>query len=202
MPAKTFSTTTPKILTIKFDGPHPTCTETKDVLADCKHRKMGGIYFWAIFVSESYRITHIGQTGTSFYQRMKEHIINTLGGNYRISDSEALARGESVTLWDGLWREGTRERLPVFLRDSTRLFEEAKRNLKLEQVFVAPLEAEDRMRRRIEGAIAAQIRQDKTASSLFPPDIRVLGRLTTETAIRVKIVTPVKVLGMSEQLDV
>jgi len=196
------SSRTPKILTIKFDGPHPTCTETKDVLADCKHRKAGGIYFWAILVGGNYRITHIGQTGTSFYQRMKEHIINTLGGNYRISDSEALLRGESKILWDGLWREGRRERLPEFLRDSTRLFEEAKRNLKLERVFVAPLVAEDRMRRRIEGAMAAQVRKDATAASLFPPDIRVLARLTNETAIPVRIVTPVKVLGLPELLEI
>ena len=97
---------TPKILTVKFDGPHPAYSETRDVLADCKNRKEGGIYFWAIRVGDSFRITHIGQTGTSFYQRMKEHIINTLGGNYRISDTEALARGDSKILWDGLWREG------------------------------------------------------------------------------------------------
>jgi hypothetical protein len=192
----------PKILTVKLDGPHPAYSESKDVLADCKHRKLGGIYFWAIKVGDSYRITHIGQTSTSFYQRMKEHIINTLGGNYRISDPNALKRGESEIIWDGLWREGTREKLPEFLRDSTNLFEMAKANLKLENIFVAPLEVEDRMRRRIEGAIANHIRKDKTASSLLPKDIRVLGRLTTETAIPVKISAGVKILGLPEELDV
>jgi len=193
---------TTKVLSVKFDGPHPAYSETRDVLADCKYRKAGGIYFWAIRVGDSFRITHIGQTGTSFYQRMKEHIINTLGGNYRISESEALARGESKILWDGLWREGRRECLPEFLSGSTRLFEEAKRNLKLEKIFVAALDVEDRMRRRIEGGIAKEIRKDKVASSLLPPDIRVLGRLTTETAIPIRIVTSVKILGLPEQLDV
>jgi hypothetical protein len=192
----------PKILTVKLDGPHPAYSETKDVLADCKHRKLGGIYFWAIKVGDAYRITHIGQTSTSFYQRMKEHIINTLGGNYRISDANALKRGESKILWDGLWREGTREKLPEFLRDSTDLFETAKANLKLENIFVAPLEVEDRMRRRIEGAIANHIRKDKIASSLLPKDIRVLGRLTTETPIPVKISASAKILGLPEELEV
>lgn len=194
--------TGPKILTVRFDGPHPAYSETKDVLADCKYRKSGGVYFWAIKVDSHFRITHIGQTGTTFYQRMKEHIINTLGGNYRISDADALARGEIKPLWDGLWRAGTREKLPEFLRRSSELLEMAKRNLKLERIFVAPLDVEDRMRRRIEGAIAKQIRRDKVASSLFPPDIRVLGRLTTETPIPVKIVTPVKILGLPEQLEI
>jgi hypothetical protein len=191
-----------KILTVKVDGPHPAYSETKDVLADCKHRKLGGIYLWAIKVGDSYRITHIGQTSTSFYQRMKEHIINTLGGNYRISDTAALKRGESKIVWDGLWREGTREKLPDFLRDSTALFETAKANLKLENIFVAPLDVEDRMRRRIEGAIANHIRKDKVASSLLPKDIRVLGRLTTETQIPVKISAGVKILGLPDELDV
>jgi hypothetical protein len=195
-------TSTPKILTVKFDGPHTAYSETQDVLADTKNRKAGGVYLWAIRVGEAYRITHIGQTGTSFYQRMKEHIINTLGGNYRISDSEALAKGESKVLWDGLWREGRRECLPEFLQDSSRLFEEAKRNLKLEKIFIAPLEVEDRMRRRIEGGIAKEIRKDKVASSLFPADIRVLGRLTTESAIPIRIAAGVKILGLPEQLDV
>lgn len=194
--------TTPKILTVKFDGPYPAYSETHDILADCKCRKQGGVYLWAIRVGDSFRITHIGQTGTSLYQRMKEHIINSLGGNYRISDSESLARGESKILWDGLWREGRRECLSEFLKDSTRLFEEVKRNLKLEQIFIAPLDVEDRMRRRIEGGIAKQIRKDKTASSLFPADIRVLGRLTTETPIPIRIVTKSNFLGLPERLDV
>jgi len=202
MPIKRPTSVAPKILTVHFDGPYPAYSETHDVLADSKHRKAGGVYFWAIQVGERYRITHIGQTGTSFYQRMKEHIINTLGGNYRISDPDALARGEVKSLWEGLWREGHRERLPEFLRDSTRLFEAARQNLKLENIFLAPLVTEDRMRRRIEGAIAKQIRKDKAASSLFPADIRVLGRLTTEVPIPIRIITPVKVLGLPEQLDI
>ena len=119
-----------------------------------------------------------------------------------IGDPDLLARGEVKLLWNGLWREGTRERLPEFLRDSTRLFEAAKRNLQLEQIFVAPLEVEDRLRRRIEGAIAKQIRKDKVAASLLPPDIRVLGRLTTEAPLPVRIRCGAKILGLPEQLDV
>lgn len=205
MPVKTLKSppsTEPKLLTVHFDGPYPAYSETQDVLADCKHRKAGGVYFWAIKVGDSYRLTHIGQTGTSFYHRMKEYIINTLGGNYRICDPDALERGETKLLWNGMWREGTRERLPEFLRDSSRLFEAAKRNLMLEQIFIAPLDVADRMRRRIEGAIAKSVRKDKAASSLFPPDVRVLGRLTTEVPLPVRIRVGKKVLGLAEQLDV
>lgn len=192
----------PKLLTVHFDGPYPAYSETQDVLADCKHRKAGGVYFWAIKVGPNYRLTHIGQTSTSFYHRMKEYIINTLGGNYRICDPDALERGEAKLLWNGMWREGTRENLPQFLRDSSQLFEAAKRNLMLEQIFIAPLDVEDRMRRRIEGAIAKTVRKDKLASSLLPPDVRVLGRLTTEVPTPVRIRVGSKILGLPEQLDI
>jgi hypothetical protein len=37
---------------------------------------------------------------------------------------------------------------------------------------------------------------------LFPPDVRYLPRLSTETAITIRIVTPKKILGVPEQLEV
>jgi hypothetical protein len=196
------STATPGPLTIAFNGPHTICSESKDVLADCVHRKGAGIFFTAVQVDESYRITHIGQTGTSFYARLKEHVIQTLGGNFRICDPVAMARGENKVLWDGLWRPGRHAHLPEYLRDGPALFEAARACFKLEKAFVAPLITEDRMRRRIEGAIAKQIRKDKAASSLFPPDVRYLPRLSTETAITIRIVTPKRILGLPEQLEV
>ena len=189
-------------LTVAFNGPHTICNETKDVLADCVHRKGAGIFFTAVQVGDSYRITHIGQTGTSFYARLKEHVIQTLGGNFRICDPVAMARGENKVRWDGLWRPGRHAKLPEFLRDGPELLEAARSCFKLEKAFVAPLVIEDRMRRRIEGAIAKQIRKDKAASSLFPPDVRYLPRLSTETAITIRIVSPKKILGLPEQLEV
>jgi hypothetical protein len=106
-------------------------------------------------------------------------------------------------LWDGLWREGNagtvarfsaRQHAPAW-KPPSKIFSWRKSSLR-------PIETEDRMRRRIEGAIAKQVRKDKVASSLLPPDIRVLGRLTTETPLPIRIVTPVKILGLPEQLDV
>lgn len=192
----------PKNLTLRFEGPYPTCTDTKDVLADCRHRKSAGIFLMTALVGGSYRITHVGQTGTAFYQRLKEHVIQTLGGNFRICDPEALSRGETKVLWNGLWRPGTHQKLPEFLRDSTRYIDAAKACFRLEMIFVAPLTLEERMRKRIEGAIAKQIRKDPIASSLFPPDVRSLGRLTTETPITIRIQAPAKILGLPEQLEV
>lgn len=40
---------------------------TVDVLADCPHRDASGIYLWAIRQrTDRYRVTHVGETATSF----------------------------------------------------------------------------------------------------------------------------------------
>jgi hypothetical protein len=189
-------------MTIAFDGPHLLCNESQDVLAECPQRKAAGIFLTAVLVGDGYCITHLGQTGTSFYQRLREHVIQTLGGNFRICDPTALVRGETRVLWNGLWRTGTHTKLPEFLRDGPRLFEAARQCFKLEKVFVAPLTAGERLRKRIEGAIANVIRKDPVASSLFPPDVRCLGRLTTETPIPIRIVTHANILGLPDNLEI
>ena len=107
---------------IQFDGPHPAYSETKRYSwrISC-HRKTGGVYFWAIKVNDSFRITHIGQTGTS--------VLPTDEGTHHQHAPAAIIASPIPTHWDAakrnplgrLWREGHRERLPEFLRDSTKL---------------------------------------------------------------------------------
>ncbi len=39
-----------------------------------------GIYLWTIQYQKEYYVDYIGETGKSFYDRNKEHIIQLLGG--------------------------------------------------------------------------------------------------------------------------
>ena len=101
---------------LKFHGPYTICSEENDVLHDCTYAADEGIYLWVIRMSSgSYRVLYIGETGASFYKRTKEHLIQTLGGNYLICDPEDIVRGRNNIIWKGLWRKGTRDKLPEFL---------------------------------------------------------------------------------------
>jgi hypothetical protein len=99
---------------IHFHGPYPLCSET-DILFGCPYISDEGIYLWTVeMLSGNYRISYIGETGISFYQRTKEHLIQTLGGNYQIFDSEGMRRGEYKRIWDGLWRKETLNKFAEF----------------------------------------------------------------------------------------
>src|SRR5947207_14873342 len=103
-------------LILHFHGPSSVCSEADDVLAGCTLRNESGIYLWAVKQrTGGYRVLYIGETGNTFYARMREHVIQTLGGNYRVIDADRMCEGVQQVLWNGLWRKGTREKLPEFL---------------------------------------------------------------------------------------
>ena len=60
-------------------------------------------------------MNYIGETGRDFGVRLKEHMIQTMGGNYRISDPDQIIQGNDVVLWNGLWRKGTRDRIEDYV---------------------------------------------------------------------------------------
>jgi len=190
---------------LHFHGPYPLCAETADVLVECPYRDASGIYLWAVRQQTGrYRVTYVGQTTTTFYQRMKEHVIQSLGGNYRITYPDQAARGVQRVVWDGLWRKGTRDRLPEFLRRYEELAPAIKRYLLTETVLVAPMEGDVRLLRRVEGALAMHLRSSPEASSLMSTDIRYVMRRADEPIANVEfsVDAGVEVEGLPQGLVV
>lgn len=186
---------------LHFQGPFPACSEAEDVLDGCDCRDSPGLYLWAVEQpTRSFRVSYIGETARSLYSRNKEHVIQTLGGNYRIIDADLMWQGVERVLWDGLWRLEARGRLPEFLRNYERLAPLIKRHLFGHSIFVSPFTGEDRLRRRIEGALARHLRSDQSASSLFPSDIRYFVRRATEPASSVAFSSDRLVEGLPERL--
>lgn len=171
---------------LHFHGPFSICTDEDDVLAQCPYRDSPGIYLWAVMQPTGcYRIEYIGQTTTSFYQRTNEHVIQTLGGNYRILDVDQMRDGIQQIVWNGLWRRNTRTLLPEFIRRYETLAPLIRRYLLSELVFVAPIDCAPRIQRRIEGALARHIRSIPEACVLLPDDIRYVYRRSGEPCLTV-----------------
>ena len=186
---------------LKFYGPYTICSEENDVLHDCPYASDEGIYLWAVRMnSGSYRILYIGETSTSFYKRTKDHLIQTLGGNYLICDPEAMVFGRSEILWKGLWRKGTRNKLPEFLSRYESLAPKIKKFIFIQKLFVASIKIDRRLRKRIEGALAFAIREDAEASSLLPNDIRYIRRRDDEDPVLVSISAERKIEGLPERV--
>lgn len=158
---------------LHFYGPYALCSETGDVLQNCVHKSSGGLYLWVVPQDAGgYKISYLGETSRSFYGRTKEHVIQTLGGNYRVIDAVQMRSGVERIIWNGMWRRDFRNRLPEFLRRYEELAPLIKEYLFGQSIFVCPLPAEQPFRRQIERALALEIRKDAKAATLFPADIR------------------------------
>jgi len=185
---------------LHFHGPYPLCSETADLLHGCPHAKSAGIYLWVV-PSESigFVVDYVGETSTSFYSRTKEHLIQTLGGNYLILEAQDLLQRLSTVLWRGLWRRGTRDQMPQFLAQYESLAPKIKEYVLLHRVFVAPIQCEQKLRRRIEGAFASAFRS--STPNLLPDDVRYLSRPPSEQAVRVVVSADCTIAGLPEVLD-
>jgi len=185
---------------LHFSGPYALCSEEYDVLSDCNFNNKVGVYLWAVQLGNSYRITYIGETGASFYQRTKDHLIQALGGNYRICDVAAMREGIEKILWDGLWRKGTRDKLPELMKRYVQLAPYIKEYLQAQVVFVAPTNCDPRLRKRIEASIASSLQADKANSSLLPADIRFIKRKDREAAVHVVITSDREIIGLPSEV--
>lgn len=171
---------------LHFRGPYTICSETSDVLEGCECKTSNGIYLWVVPQHlRGYKVSYLGETSKGFYSRTKEHVIQTLGGNYRVLDADQMRLGIEQIIWDGLWRRRAKDRLPEFLSRYEELAPLVKRYLFGQAVFLAPFE-DDSLRRRIEVALALHFRADQNSSILLPRDIQFRnGRKPDEEAVSV-----------------
>jgi hypothetical protein len=187
---------------LTLHGPFGLCGEHKRIIFYEDIGKEAGIYFWTVpYVQGGSIINYVGETGESFKKRLKDHMIHTAGGNYRICDPDFEIQGVERILWNGLWRKGTRDKMPEFVSRLIELTPVIKKSLEQSEIYVAPLTSERRIRQRIEGAIADHVKaQAPPASSLLPKDIRYYKRRSDEEPVTVLLSGGDVLLGMPKYL--
>jgi hypothetical protein len=186
---------------LEFSGPFKLCGTKRHLLFDSDQARLSGIYLWAVRFKDGFLIEYAGETGRSFFQRMKEHMIQCLGGNYRVYEAEALLKGEKRVLWNGMWRKGTHALMPEFVEKYVALAPKIRDYLSALEVFVAPTQVDKRTRRRIEGAVAQALRtKPAPVGTFFADDVRFVGRKVNETPIEVRIHLNRNLLGLDSHL--
>ncbi len=73
------------------------------VLFRREEAKLKGIYLWGVNIGIGYSTYYVGETGTTFSSRLKEHAANYLSGLYRVYEPEPFKRGNKVLAWKGMW---------------------------------------------------------------------------------------------------
>ena len=169
------------------------------------HDEMGkrrGVYLWtAPFKDGGYIPTYVGETGRSFAERMKTHMIQIMGGNYRFSDVQKMKTGDEAVIWNGTWRKGTRDKMGEFLERLPEFLPKLQQYLYSVSIFVCPIESERTTRQRIERAIGLSIRNSpEPFRSFYPKDNRFPGLKKESEPFTLKTAFPVKVHGISSDL--
>jgi hypothetical protein len=180
---------------LEFQGPFTLVSRSLDALGDCPLKDEHGVYLWCVPTANlGYAVDYVGETGDSFYKRTKEHVIRTLGGDYEVCDPVALRKAEYSIIWRGLWRKGTRDSLPDYLRHFEDLAPRIRAFLELHQLFLGPTDVDDRMRKRIEASIAGAVRS--TTPCLLSPDVRYIPRKKGEPEVQFVLRFPCRIHGL------
>ena len=187
-------------LGIHFHGPYGLAGQHEKMLFGESISQEAGVYLWTVRTPDGFLVEYVGQTGESFAKRTKDHMIHTFGGNYRVCDPQLMRQGQLKVVWLGLWRRGTKDKMPEFAQRYLSLAPAIQEYLEAVELFLAPIVGNRRLRERIEGAIAHVIReQSAPASSLLSPDIRYRSRTQGEVPVSIDIVCDQAVLGLPSQ---
>jgi hypothetical protein len=160
-----------------------------------------GIYMWTVPYQGCHLAYYVGETGTSFQQRMNEHAQNYLFGVYQIHDPDEFSAGRHRLIWPGtFYMPNPGPEWPRFDAIRLRLYQ----SLACLRLLVVPLEVEARVRKRIEGAIARATqrfpRPSEARGGFQEYGIRYARPKQGELPILVRMKCPVTVLGLDADL--
>lgn len=188
-------------INLEFFGPFPFANEEADILEKCEYKNESGIYLWAVRTNDNvYKVTYLGETKRSFYDRTKEHLLNQLSGAYPIYEPEIFMQGKEKMIWTGIWEKDKNKMLPELIKRYEELAHINARFIRLIELFVAPIKTEKNTLVKIEGAIANEIRKNESASVLLDKNIRYTFDKDKIENIKVIIKTSIVIEGFPKEI--
>ena len=161
-----------------------------------------GVYLWTIQYQSEYLVYYVGQTGTSFALRNLQHIQSYLNGFYRIYDPEMFAKGEKVLIWGGMWKPDRKDPkfMTEFLINYPQFAPKILSFVGIFRLFIAPIDGNERVRERIEAAVAESLNQQSgIVGSFQDKDVRYNPRKTTEKSFKAVMSFP-NIMGLSKEI--
>jgi hypothetical protein len=144
-------------------------------------------------------IEYIGET-TSFGGRQKEHLIHILGLNYRIIDKDAASKGELKIIWNGLWRDKSKEGVGKLLDEYPQISQHILDYISLIDIYFAPTNLDKYLRKHIEGCIGWNLRNKYPQFKTFYPDDNHIGTFPEKLGKTLFINLPEPILGLDTEL--
>lgn len=185
---------------LQFYGPY-SFFKGPNYLFDYEYARSEGIYLWVIKNKKDNvnYIEYVGET-TGFAGRQKEHLIHILGLNYRIIDKDAASKGELKIVWNGLWRDKSKEGVGTLLEEYPQISQHILDHISLIDIYFAPTNLDRYLRRHIEGCIGWNLRNKYPQYKTFYPDDNHIGTFPEKLGKIIIIHLPEPILGLDTEL--
>ena len=190
-------------VTLHFIGPFswPGTPDAPSVF-NIQARQERGIYLWTVPQRDGYLIYYVGETGRSFQLRLLEHYKEHAACMYHVYSPAEFARGEKICLWPGHYDPGDRKSAVECIAQYSKLCAPIRELTQLYRFFLAPLSCEERIRRRIEAAIAGVLYAAPGTPGAFQNGgIRYHPRREAEEPIGCINTCPVPLIALPERLS-
>src|SRR5260221_2178337 len=159
-----------------------------------------GIYLWTVPLPEGYLTYYVGETGSSFDVRLRQHYKELVAARYHVYSAQEFARGEKFCLWPGSY-EPENIQTDEECRDNwRRLTHPIQEMAGVLRFFLAPMSYDKRIRRRIEAAIAQPLYAAPGIIGAFQDKgIRYEPRVKAELPILCVVRSASSLLGLPER---
>ena len=162
--------------------------------------QQNGVYLWTVAVNGVEHVCYVGQTQRGFGTRIGEHVAALLSGRYDIFDADAMSRGISTVRWRpdpdaaARWRS--------FLGDYSNLSASVLDVLRILRFHIAPIDSDQHLYGRIEGALGRFFRDDaaESAARLFDRRIRVPAAIPGDRPLRFLLSSEATIAGLPDEL--
>ena len=193
----------PNEVEVPFTGPFswPGASDAPSVF-DVEVGREHGIYLWTVPQRDGHLVYYVGETGRSFQARLLDHYKEHAACLYHVYLPTEFARGQKMGLWPGYYDSADRKSFKECIAQYTRLCGPIQELTYLYRFFFAPLSCEDRIRRRIEAAIAGALYSAPGIAGAFQDrGIRYDPRKGDEKPIECIFTSPVPIIGLPKRFS-
>jgi hypothetical protein len=188
-------------LTLNWSGPHRWPKEGRQPRAEALND--GGVYLFSIEHHGGFLVYCAGHT-QQFWKRFRQHDRLYRNGTYSIFDHDEFAAGRRVVVWPGFWMKKSRPRelSEDFVNRGDEIRAATERWLDGYRVFVARVDAEKRIKQRLEaGLMSAFMNADPPACDMPDKGMSLSSRWPWESPIRVKNISTERILGLPPEME-
>ncbi len=171
-----------------------------------------GIYIWTIKdeVNDINYIHYIGEAkgsrprydgeATGVVHRQGQHLTKILGLDYRIYDPDRAREGICEMIWTGMWKDKSNQNMARVLEAYDGVKDKLWEYISLINIYVAPTDLSDRVRKHLEGCIAWNYRRNHPELQVFYPNDNKTQRYDIQLSNPIAVTADEKIDGLIAEL--